>query len=191
MRGRSWSLARLMAGIAILSVSLAALLALRPHQVINDPGVGVLTLPLALILTTGADRALFGRKSRAFWIGFTMTGWLCGAVALIHLHEVRGFILKYGPPVVRARQVFIKQHIVAMEAQSRGVDLATPEFSEWYLIGSLLTETALGLAPGILAASCGGLLAVSVAVIARRVCLLAQGPTSPNETIQRTRCAGR
>ena len=87
MQRRSWSLARLMAGIAILSVSLASLLALRPHRFIDDPGVGVLTLSLALVLTTAADRALFGRKSRAFWIGFTATGWLCAAATLINLHE--------------------------------------------------------------------------------------------------------
>ena len=174
MQGRSWSLARLMAGIAILSVSLAALLALRPHEVINDPGVGVLTLLLTVILTIGGDRALFGRKSRAFWIGFTATGWLCAAATLIHLHEVRGFILKNGPPVVRARQVFIQQHIAAREAELRGVYLATPHVSEWSLIGSLLTETGLGFALGVLAASSGGLLGVSVVVIARRARLLAR-----------------
>src|SRR4051812_23981420 len=73
------SIARLMSGIAILSVSLAALLALRQRQVLDDPGVGLLALVLALILTTGADRALFGRRYRAFWLGFTATGWLCAA----------------------------------------------------------------------------------------------------------------
>jgi hypothetical protein len=178
-----------MAGIAIFSVSLASLLALRPNRVIDDPGVGVLTLLLALILTIGADRALFGRKSRAFWIGFTATGWLCAAVTLINLHEARGFVLKYGPPVVRARQIFVQQHIAAREAEMRGVYLATPQVSEWYLLGSLLTETGLGLALGVLAASSGGLLAVSMALIGRRARLLARGSAPPNDTIQRIEVA--
>jgi hypothetical protein len=168
MPRRSWSLARLTAAIAILCVSLAALLALRPHRVIDDPGVGVLAVALALVLTTAADRALFGGRSRAFWIGFTATGWLCAATTLINLHEVRGFILKYGPPVVRARQVYVQQRVAAEVAELRGVYLATPQVSEWYLLGSLLTETGVGFALGVLAASSGGLLAVSVAVIAGR-----------------------
>jgi hypothetical protein len=175
-----------MAGIGILAVSLAALLSLRPHRVIDDPGVGVLTLPLALILTIGADRVLFGRKSRAFWIGFTTTGWLCAAVTLINLPEARGFILKYGPPVVRARQDFIQQHVAARDAESRGVYLATPQVSEWYLLGSLLTETGLGLALGVLAAASGGLIAVSIAVIGRRARLLARGLAVPDDTIRQT-----
>jgi hypothetical protein len=170
-----------MACIAILSVSLGSLLALRPHRFIDDPGVGVLTLSLALVLTTAADGALFGRKSRAFWIGFTATGWLCAAATLINLHEARGCILKYGPPVVRARQVDIQQRLAAEAAELRGVYLGTPEVSEWYLLGSLLTVTGLGLALGVLAATSGGLLAVSLAVIARRARLLARGPALPNQ----------
>ena len=181
MQRRPWRLARLMAGVAILSVSLAALLALRPHQVMDDPGVGVLTLLLALILTIGADRALFGRKSRSFWIGFTATGWLCAAVTLFNLHEARGFILKYGPQVVRARQVLVQQHVAARAAELRGVYLETPQVSEWYLLGYLLTETGLGLALGVLVAASGGLLAVSLAVIARRARLLARGSALPDQ----------
>jgi hypothetical protein len=179
-----------MAGIGILSVSLAALLSLRPHRVIDDPGIGVLALLLALILTIGADRALFGRKSRAFWIGFMATGWLCAAVTLTNLHEARGFILKYGPPVVRARQDFVQQHVAAREAELRGVYLATPQVSEWYLLGSLLTETSLGLALGVLAAASGGLFAVSIGVIGRRARLLARGSALPDDTIHQTPLRG-
>jgi hypothetical protein len=169
-----------MGAIAILSVSLAALLTLRPRRVIEDPGVGVLTLGLALVLTTAADRALLGRRSRAFWIGFTATGWLSAAATLINLHEARGFILKYGPPVVRARQVLVQQHVAARAAELRGVYLETPQVSEWYLLGYLLTETGLGLALGVLVAASGGLLAVSLAVIARRARLLARGSALPD-----------
>jgi hypothetical protein len=181
MQRRFWSIVRLMAAIAILSVSLAALIALRAQRVIGDPGVGVLTLALALVLTSAADRALFSRKSRAFWIGFTATGWLCAAATLINLHEARRFILKFGPPVVRARQVLVQQHLAAEAAELRGVYLETPQVSEWYLLGSLLTETGLGLALGVLAAASGGLLAISLAVIAGRARLLARGSALPDQ----------
>jgi hypothetical protein len=170
-----------MAGIASLSARLASLLALRPHGVIDDPGVGMLSLSVALILTTGANRAWFGRKPRLFWIGFTATGWLCATATLINLHDARGFILKCGPPVVRAGQVFVQQRVAAEAPELRGVYLGTSEVSERYLPGSLLTETGLGLALGGLAAASGGLLTVSLAVIARRSRLLARGSALPNQ----------
>jgi hypothetical protein len=104
----------------------------------------------------------------------------------MNLPEARGFILEYGPPVVRARQEFVQQHVAAREAELRGVYLATPPMSEWYLLGSLLTETGIGLALGVLAAAAGGLFAASIAVIGRRARLLARGSALSDDTIHRT-----
>ncbi len=168
MRRRTWTIARLMADVAIFSVGLAALHALLPFRVGDDPGVGVLTLPLALILTTGADRAVFGGRSRAFWLGFAATGWLCAAVALMNLHATRSYLLRYGPPVVRARQEFLRQHVAVRRAEAAGLVLPPPvPVSEWILLASALTEVGLGLGLGLLAASAGGLVVASPAWIAR------------------------
>ncbi len=191
MRGRTWSIGRLMTDIAIFATSLAVLHASRPQQVIGDPGVGVLTLPVALILTAGADRAFFGSKSRAFWLGFTATGLLCAVVALVNLHETRKYILRYGPSLVRAREVFIQQHVAAREAELRGIILTPPQVSKWYLLGSLLTETGLGLALGVLVSTGGGVLAAFVAHFARRARLMARGLDQTNGGLQRTGGAGR
>ncbi len=170
----TWSVARLMSGIAILAIGLAALLALRPPGVQGDPGVGVLAFLLAAVLAAGADRALFGRRRRAFWLGFTATGWLCAAAAVVFLGETRGYLLEYGPPLVRARQVVQKQHAAAAQARFQGIELATPQVSEWYLLSSLIAEVSLGLAAGLLIASAGGLIAAFVALVARRAARDAQ-----------------
>ena len=171
MRRPTWSVAQLMSGIAIFSVSMAALLAILPSRVIDDPGVRVLTVPLALVLTIGADRAFFAR-SRAFWLGFTAAGWLIAIAALVNLQETRRIILKYGPPLVRAREEFVRQHMLYQRAQTAGVDLPFPDTPGINLFGSMLAETGIGIAVGILAASVSGLLAVLMMLIVRRIRLL-------------------
>jgi hypothetical protein len=162
----AWSIARIMADIAILAVGLTALPALCSRR--NDSGVGVLGLVLALILALVTDRALFGRRHRAFWLGFTATAWLCAALALSHLQETRRYLLKYGPPIARAREDFQRQHIEAHIARLQGVELVTPQVSEWNLLCSLFTELGLGLILGALVASLGGLFAAAVALLARQ-----------------------
>jgi hypothetical protein len=162
----AWSIARIMADIAVLAVGLTALPALCSRP--NDSGVGVLGTVLALILTLVTDRALFGGRHWAFWLGFAAAAWLCAALALSHLQETRRHLLKYGPPLVRAREDFQRQHIAAHMARLQGVELVTPEVSEWYLLSSLFTELGLGLVLGGLVASLGGLFAATVAWIARQ-----------------------
>ena len=63
-----------MTDIAILAVGMTAMLALRTSGDMQDVGVGVLGMFLALILTLVTDRAFFGRKHRAFWVGFAVAG---------------------------------------------------------------------------------------------------------------------
>ena len=121
MRKLAWSVARMMADIASPGR--------RPHVIpgsplareMDDPGVGVLGWVLALVLTFVTDRALFGRRHRSFWLGFTAAWWLCAAMALSHLQETRRYLLEYGPLVVRARQDFQRQHAVARSAELRGL----------------------------------------------------------------------
>ncbi len=153
----AWSVARIMADIAILAVGMTALPALCLRR--NDSGVGVLATVMALILTVVTDRALFGRRHRAFWLGFTAAGWLCAVMALSYLQETRRYLLKYGPPLVRAREDFQRQHIAVHMARQQGIELASPEVSEWYLLSSLFTELGLGLVFWGLVASLGGLFA--------------------------------
>jgi hypothetical protein len=164
MQKHTWSVARMMADIAILAVGLTSFLALRSRQDMNDRGVRVLGLVLALVLTVVSDRALFGRRHRSFWLGFMAAGWMCSAMAMSHLHETRTYLLEFGPPVVRARQDFQWQHI---EARLRGVAF-TPPVSEWYLLCSLVVEVSLGLILGGMVASVGGLFTTAMAIIARQ-----------------------
>jgi hypothetical protein len=58
--------------------------------------VGVLGMLLALILTVVTDLALFDRRHRAFWVGFTVAGWVCAALALSYREEMRSHLLSYG-----------------------------------------------------------------------------------------------
>jgi hypothetical protein len=162
----TWSVARIMADIAILAVGMTALPALCSRR--NDSGVGILATVLALILTVATDRALFGKGHRGFWLGFTAAGWLCAVIALCYLQETRHYLLKYGPPLVRAREDFQRQHIAVHMARQQGVELAAPEVSEWYLLSSLFTELGLGLVSGGLVASLGGLFAAALAFLARQ-----------------------
>jgi hypothetical protein len=214
MSKRNWSVARLMFGIAILAASLASLLALRPDVVLYDAGVSLVVLSLASILTVGADRALFGRRRRAFWLGFTATGWLCAAVAVAHLQETRGFLLEHGPPLVRARVAYREAIVAAAQARLSGravattpapgvpgggsvlvrleageVEVVPPPVSEWYLFASGVAEWSLGLALGLLVASFGGFLGACVASAARRVVPLAQRLNLPYPALQWTRPA--
>jgi hypothetical protein len=163
-----WSVARIMVDIALLAVGITALLAFRSGPGIDDPGVGVLGMNLALILTVAADRALFAQRHRAFWLGFTATGWLCAGLAVSSLQQTRSYVLKYGPPLVRAREEFRRQLVATTQAQARGIDMATPPVSEWWLLASLLAETGLGIAVGAIAAFVGGLFATAIAVVARQ-----------------------
>lgn len=163
----TWSVARIMADIAILAVGLTALPALCSRR--NDSGVGMLVMVLALILTLVTDRALFGRRHRAFWLGFTAAAWLCTALALSHLQETRRYLLKHGPPLVRGREDFQRQHIAVEVARLQGVNLVPPQVSEWYLLCSLFSELGLGLILGGLVASLGGLIAAAVAFLAHQV----------------------
>jgi MFS family permease len=167
----TWSVARIMADIAILAVGLTALPALCSWR--NDVGVGVLEMFLALILTLVTDRALFGRRHRAFWLGFTAAGWLCAALALAHLQETRRYLLEHGPPLVRAREDFQRQHIAVHMAELQGIKLVPPQLSEWYLLCSLFAELGLGLVLGSLVASAGGLFAAAVALVASQAGRLA------------------
>ena len=122
-RDRLGPSARIMADIAILAVGMTALPALCSRR--NDSGVGILATVLALILTAATDRALFGKRHRAFWLGFTAAGWLCAAMALAHLQETRRYLLEHGPPLVRAREDFQRQHIAVHMARQQGVELAS------------------------------------------------------------------
>ena len=89
MRRDHWSVGRMMVATAILAVGMAGLFALRSRHDMDDPGVGVLAIFLALILTVVTDEALFGQRHRAFWLGFTFVGWLCAAIVLAR-HEDTG-----------------------------------------------------------------------------------------------------
>jgi hypothetical protein len=170
MSRRPWSIARLMAAIATLAVGLSVLQALRPRQDMTDPGLDALNLVLSLALTAATDRALFGRRHRAFWLGFTAAGWLCVALALTYLQETRNYLLRYGPPLVRAREDSQRAFAWAMHRRVS----PPPRPPEWYLLLSLIAELGLGLAMGTLAASAGGLFTVSVVFIARQASRLAQ-----------------
>jgi hypothetical protein len=178
-----------MTGIATFAIGLAALLALRPRQDMTDPGMFALLMVLALVLTAGVNLVLFGRRRRDFWLGFTLAGWLGVAMALTYYQETRSYILKYGPPLVRARDVLRQQHAAAAQAQLVGVNLVTSRVSEWYLLLSLIAETGLTLALGMLVASAGGLFAATVAFVARWAARLAQQSNLPHAALQRTRPA--
>ena len=168
-----------MAAIATLAVSLSELQALRPRQRLAGLDRIALTLLLSLVLTATADRALFGRRHRGFWLGFTVAGWLCAAWAFTHLQETRSYLLRYGPPIVRARN----NSLIAVHwALLRRVPPPPPP-PEWYLLMSMVTELGLGLALGILAASAGGLFAVSLMLLVRQTSRLAQRLKLPNPTL--------
>jgi hypothetical protein len=83
MRQPGWSISRIMADIAFLAVGMTTLLALRSSTDMQDAGLGVLGMFLALILTLVTDRAFFGRKHRAFWVGFAVSGWICSVATTI------------------------------------------------------------------------------------------------------------
>jgi hypothetical protein len=165
VRKHTLSVARLMADIAILAVGLSAFAALGSRR---DSGARVLGMVFALVLTVVTDRAFFGRRHRPFWLGFTVAGWLCAAMALTHLQETRVPLLKYGPPIVRARHDYVMQLIAARRAQMQGLNVVPPRVSEWYLLCSLFAELSLGLLLGGLFASAAGLLTAAVAFIARQ-----------------------
>jgi hypothetical protein len=161
MRKRGWSIGRIMADIAFLAVGMTTMLAFRASKDMQDTGVGVLGVFLALILTLVTDRAFFGRKHRAFWVGFAVAGWICSVITLSYRQEARHYLLKYGPPIVRAREDFVRQHVAVYRAQLQGITLADPQFSEWYLLSSLLSEVGLGLVLGGSIASVVGLFAAA------------------------------
>src|SRR5262249_12812499 len=153
--------------------------ALLSHRDRDDPLVSVLALVLTLILTVAADRALFGRRHRAFWLGFTATGWLCAAAALTFLQDTRRYLLRSGPPLVRAREDYQRQLVWAMMGRTRSPQRP----SEWYLLASLIAETGLGLALGVLAASAGGLFASTVPLLARQTARLAERLNLPDPVL--------
>jgi hypothetical protein len=179
-----WSVARMMSGIAVLAVGLAVLLALRPAPLVGDGLIGILCFVMAAVLTVATDRALFTRSHRVFWFGFAATAWFCAALFLTYFLETRRYLLDYGPPLVRAREDLRRQIANAHMAQVRGMPLVSPpRVSEWYLLASALTETAIGLSLGIVAASVGGFLFAGVAGLASRIGSLAQRLGLPNPTI--------
>jgi hypothetical protein len=164
MLRHAWSIRRTMVAIAILAVGMAGLLALRPRHLADDAGVAVLTIVLAMILTiltVGAELALRGQGHRAFWLGFTVTGWLCAVTALIYLQDTRRILLRHGPSLVRAREEYQRQF---MFATMRGTP-PPARMSESYLLASLFAELGFGLVLGVLASSAGGLVAAGVALI--------------------------
>jgi hypothetical protein len=173
----------MMAAIAILAVGLSASLALGSRRARNDPDVRVLAMALALILTLAADRALFGRRHRAFWLGFTAAGWLCAATVLSFHQDTRRYLRRYGPPLLREHELYQRQLVWARMGRAP----APPRPPEWHLLASLLAESGLGLALGVLAASAGGLLASSVLLIARRAARLAQRLDLPDPVLHQSR----
>jgi hypothetical protein len=166
MRSLSWSIRRTMVAIAILAVGMAGLLALRPRHVADDAGVAVLAVVLAVILTiltVAAELAMGPQGYRAFWLGFTITGWLCAVTALIYLQDTRRSLLRYGPPLAREREKYQRQFMLAT---IRGAPPPT-RASEWYLLASLFAELGFGLALGAVASSAGGLVTAGMALIGR------------------------
>jgi hypothetical protein len=159
-----------MAALATFAVGLSVLQALAPRQGLTDPGPVVLNFVLSLALTAATVRAVFGRRHRVFWLGFTVAGWLCVALALTYLQETRSYLLRHGPPLVRARDV---HRNATVWARHRRV-APPPRPPEWYLLASLTAELGLGLALGTLAALAVGLFTVSVGHIARQASRLAQ-----------------
>jgi len=175
-----------MSGIAVVAVGLAVMLALRPTPLADDALIGMLCFLVAVVLAAATDRAIFARPRRAFWLGFAASAWLCATVAMIYLEGTRRYILDYGPPVVRARQVFMQQVVAAHHAQVMGMPVVSPpRVSEWYFLASALTETAIGLSLGILAAVLGGLLVAAIARLASRIGSLAQRIGLPNPSLDR------
>ena len=79
----TWSVARIMAQIAILAVGLTALLAVRTPQHMGDAGVGVLGLVLALILTSLMTGSSFVRPEASGFLARLHGGGdgLCAAMA--------------------------------------------------------------------------------------------------------------
>jgi hypothetical protein len=172
-----------MSDIALLAVGLAVAQALAPRRDAIDAGVAA----FVLVLTATADRALFGGRHRPFWLGFTAAGWLVVAAALTYHQETRGFVLRHGPPVVRAREDLQRQHAALAHAQALGLSPAPPlRVSEWYLLGSFLAEMGLRLAAGVLAASVGGLFASAVAALARWAGRQARRMNVPDPSLTRT-----
>jgi hypothetical protein len=180
----------MMSSIAVFAVGLAVLLALRPAPLVGDGLIGILCFLIAVVLTAATDRALFARSRRVFWYGFAATVWLIAALFMTYFHETRRYILDYGPPVVRAREILRKQIAAAHMAQVQGLPaVSPPQVSEWYLLASALTETAIGLLLGILAGALGGLLVAAVAALSSRIGWLAQRLGVPNPTIPGGRTA--
>jgi multisubunit Na+/H+ antiporter MnhB subunit len=166
MRRHSWSIGQMMAATAILAIGMAGLLAVRPRHVLDDPGVGLLATVLAAILTivtVAAELALRGQRHRTFWLGFAATGWLCAVTALAFLEDTRRYLLRYGPPIAREREVFKRQYV---GATIRGMPPPVRP-SELYLLASLIAEVGFGLTLGVMATSAGGLVASAVPLIAR------------------------
>lgn len=164
--------ARLMVGMATLAVVLATLSALRTSADPPDLGSILLLLMLASPLAAAADRAMFGAARRAFWGGFAVTGFLVAAGVIYDLPEVHQKLVANGPPIVRVRQEYVRQVAVYHHMQVRlGRTPAGPAAvarpSEWWMLASLLSEVALGLALGLTVAIPGGLLATLLARAAR------------------------
>jgi hypothetical protein len=176
---RPWSIARLMAAIATLAVGLSVFQVLRPRQGMTGPGLVTLSLVLTLVLTAAADRAFFGRRHRAFWLGLTVAGWLSVVWALTYHQEARRYLLRYGPSIVRAREVHRNATIWALHRRAP----PPPRPPEWYLLVSLITEWGLGLVLGTLAAVAGGLFAVSVMLFAQLASRLARRQNLPDPTL--------
>ena len=81
---------------------------------------------------------------------------------------MRSYILKNGPPIVRAREDFLRQHVAIHVVRLQGISLPDPQVSEWYLLCSLLVELSLGLILGALIASAVGFFLAAVAIRAGR-----------------------
>ena len=191
MMRRNRSVARLMVDIAILAIGLNAAITFAPPRGPIDLAVPA----LALALTVGADRVVFGRGRRVFWLGFTVTGWLVIAAAWTFEREIQDFIRGRAPSLIRVRDEYVTQRSVPLHPIMRRMDAAEhaagPEardalWSEYqerydevmrqpeirrlraYASWSVAAELAARLALGLLAATAGGLFAVSVRLIARR-----------------------
>jgi hypothetical protein len=158
-----------MVDIGMLAISLAVLMALSSGSSRGDLGYGLVALVVAAILTSAADRAVFGSKRKAFWRGASITGCLVAVLAFAWLQETREFLLAHGPPIVRVRRDLQMRHAMAAQSRAQGIEVVPPRVPEERLALSFFAELTLGLLLGSLIAALGGLFAWGIMSVARRI----------------------
>ncbi len=156
--------------VALMALGMAAIQAMLSRY----GSVGPASLALASAVTIGAERALFGRRHRGFWLGFTATGWaLIGSLSAWFI-AVRYPILKHGPAILNAREQLKRYRMAVAMSESRGVPVADLGSgpNELYLLASALSEVGVFLFLVTVLASLGGLLVAAILFIAKRVARL-------------------